>query len=101
MEVEVLRVLQPALESFVEVCISLLVHFKAMNSSGLFRPILIICDQRVKNRLCDTSSITVHCWNIEPRNREKVLGSFDNLFHVYLMNGLQKYKKKIFFTVAF
>ena len=59
MEVEVLRVLQPALESFVEVCISLLVHFKAMNSSGLFRPILIICDQRAKNRLCDTSSITV------------------------------------------
>ena len=25
---------------------------------------------------------------------KKVLGSFDNNFHVYLMNGLQKYKKK-------
>ena len=25
---------------------------------------------------------------------KKVLGSFDNIFHVYLMNGLQKYKKK-------
>ena len=22
-----------------------------------------------------------HCWYIEPRNREKVLGSFDNVFH--------------------
>ena len=42
----------------------------------------------------------VHCWYIEPRNREKVLHSFDNVFHVYLMNGLQKYKQK-FFKVAF
>ena len=43
----------------------------------------------------------LHCWYIEPRNREKVLGSFDNVFHVYLMNGLQKCQKKFFFTVAF
>ena len=35
-----------------------------------------------------------HCWNIEPRNRKKFLDSFDNVFHVYLMNGLQKYIKK-------
>ena len=27
---------------------------------------------------------------------KKVLGSFDNLFHVYLMNGLQKYIKHFF-----
>ena len=32
---------------------------------------------------------------------KKVLDSFDNVFHVYLMNGLQKYQKKNFFTVAF
>ena len=38
-----------------------------------------------------------HRWYIEPRNREKVLHSFDNVFHVYLMNWLQKYQKKIFF----
>ena len=25
---------------------------------------------------------------------KKVLDSFDNVFHVYLMNGLQKYLKK-------
>ena len=25
---------------------------------------------------------------------QKVLGSFDNVFHVYLMNGLQKYEEK-------
>ena len=37
----------------------------------------------------------------KPQNRKKVLGAFDNIFHVYLMNGLQKYKKKMFFTVAF
>ena len=32
---------------------------------------------------------------------KKVLGHFDNVFHVYLMNGLQKYQKKKIFTVAF
>ena len=32
---------------------------------------------------------------------KKVLHSFDNVFHVYLMNKLQKYQKKFFFTVAF
>ena len=41
-----------------------------------------------------------HCWYIEPRNRKKVLDSFDNVFHVYSMNGLQRYQKKNF-TVAF
>ena len=44
----------------------------------------------------ECSQVYSHCWYIEPRNREKVLGSFDNVFHVYLMNGLQKYQKKIF-----
>ena len=32
---------------------------------------------------------------------KKVLHIFDNVFHVYLMNGLQKYQKKKNFTVAF
>ena len=32
---------------------------------------------------------------------KKVLGAFDNIFHVYLMNGLQKYQKKIFFHGGF
>ena len=33
----------------------------------------------------------IHCWYIEPRNREK---SLRLNFHVYLMNGWQKYQKK-------
>ena len=45
--------------------------------------------------------ITPHCWYLEPRNREKSLFSFDNVFHVYLMNALQKYQKKIFFHGGF
>ena len=36
---------------------------------------------------------TVGFWSLEIG--KKVLHSFDNVFHVYLMNGLQKYKKKI------
>ena len=44
---------------------------------------------------------TFHCWFLEPWNREKVLHSFDNIFHVYLMNGLQKYQKKFFLHGGF
>ena len=32
---------------------------------------------------------------------KKVFPTFDNVFHAYLMRGLKKYAKKIFFTVAF
>ena len=38
-------------------------------------------------------------WSIEIG--KKVLQAFDNVFHVYLMSGLQKYAKKYFFTMAF
>ena len=41
--------------------------------------------------------IYLHCWN----RQKKVLHTFDNVFHVYLMNGLQKYIYIFFFTVAF
>ena len=33
--------------------------------------------------------------------RDFRVGSFDNVFHVYLMNGLQKYIKKKFFHGGF
>ena len=33
----------------------------------------------------------MHSWFLEPWNRK-----FDNVFHICLMNGLQKYQKKIF-----
>ena len=32
---------------------------------------------------------------------KKILHLFENVFHVYLMNGLQKYQKKIFFHGGF
>ena len=32
---------------------------------------------------------------------KKVLGGFDNIFHVYLMRGFQKYGKNSILTVAF
>ena len=49
--------------------------------------------------LCSKSNDTVGIKSFEIG--KKVLHLFDNVFHVYLMNGLQKYKKKKFFTVAF
>ena len=44
-------------------------------------------------------AFTVGIWSLEIG--KKVLHLFDNVFHVYLMNGLQKYQKKFFFTMAF
>ena len=44
----------------------------------------------------------LHCWYIEPRNREKSLRPFGQRFSCLLDEWIAKIsKKKIFFTVAF
>ena len=60
-------------------------------TAGRKVPIKVLNHPKIKileNQSCTTAGIqSLEIW-------KKVLGSFDNVFHVYLMNGLQKYQKK-------
>ena len=45
--------------------------------------------------------MSFYCEFLEYWNTKKVLGGFDNIFHVYMMRGFQKYGRNWILTVAF